>query len=158
MYNSYDSNYSLYAPYNHYRASDTKNIKLQNLGESNYRNLYLDINGNNGGVILSYSPTFSGTNWRLTDNGHGIIMLQNLGQSPFKNFYLDIDGNSGRVILSRCLFSGVYWKLNDLGDGTIRLQNLGHSNFRNQYLDTDNQGNLIVSAQTYSGTRWLMTQ
>ncbi|HDR8144220.1 TPA: hypothetical protein QC063_004503 [Bacillus cereus] len=126
-------------------------ITLQNLGESPYKNSYLDIDGNTGRVILSQGG--SGIHWRLRRHSDGVVTLQNLGESPYKNSYLDIDGNTGRVILSQG-GSGIYWRLRRHSDGVVTLQNLGESPYKNSYLDINGNTGRVILSQAGSGIYW----
>ncbi|EJP85560.1 MULTISPECIES: hypothetical protein [Bacillus cereus group] len=155
MYNPYNLNYSSHNLYNNYRADST--INLMNFGHGNFKDVFLDINDNNGTVILSNYPNI-GVNWRLTDNGQGIIYLQNFSQNKFKNWFLDINTNNGNIILSNCISDTIYWKINRYPFGRIRLQNLGEHRFKNWFLSIDrNNGVAILSPHEGNQTDWQET-
>ncbi|OMF31924.1 RICIN domain-containing protein [Paenibacillus peoriae] len=135
-------------------TAELTTVTLQNLGESRFKNWYLDISGSTGDLMLS-EQLVSGAYWKLDDHGDGIVSFQNLGESRFKNWYLDISGSTGDLMLSEQLVSGAYWKLDDHGDGTVSFQNLGESRFKNWYLDiSGSSGNLMLSEQLVSGAYW----
>jgi hypothetical protein len=129
------------------------NVTFKNLGGSPFKNHYLDIDGNNGRIILS-SVTGSGIQWKAQRIDGDKYTLQNLGNSPYRNYYLDIDGNTGAVILSKNKHSGILWRIVKTGSGYI-MQNVGSSRFRNYYLDIDgNTGAVVLSPTESSGTHW----
>jgi hypothetical protein len=118
-----------------------------------HADLFLDLDGENGGVILGQDIS-SGTRWQLINQGDGLITLQNLGNSRFKDYYLDINGETGEVILSPKLSSGTYWLLSQEGGG-LTLKNQGNSRFKNYYLDIDGSTDkVILSELLYSGAIW----
>jgi hypothetical protein len=136
-------------------------VRLQNLGNSRFKDWYLDIDGNTGAVILTESSAASGINWRLTSLGGTTVTLQNLGNSRFKNWYLDIDGNTGAAILTESpIYSGTKWRLSSLGGTTVTLQNLGNSRFKDWYLDIDgNTGAAILTeSPAASGINWRLNR
>ncbi|MCR8927516.1 RICIN domain-containing protein [Priestia megaterium] len=135
-------------------------VRFQNLGNSKFKDWYLDIDGNTGKVLLTESYAASGINWRMTSLGGTTITLQNLGNSKFKGWYLDIDGNTGAVILTESpTASGIRWRLISLGGTTITLQNLGNSRFKDWYLDINgNTGTaLLTESNSASGIKWRLT-
>ncbi|PFC04504.1 hypothetical protein [Bacillus thuringiensis] len=92
-------------------------ISLQNNANTQWKDHYLDIDGNTGQVIL-WPRLGSGGYWKFTDHGDGTVSLQNNANTQWKDHYLDIDGNTGQVILWPRLGSGGYWKFTGLGNDT----------------------------------------
>lgn len=64
--------------------------RIQNLGNSPYKNWYLDID-DNGGVILEKDASGSGTKWRITEQG-GNSKIQNMCTCKYVEWYLDTGG------------------------------------------------------------------
>ncbi|PFD64926.1 hypothetical protein CN309_14715 [Bacillus thuringiensis] len=132
-------------------------ISLQNNANTQWKDHYLDIDGNTGQVIL-WPRLGSGGYWKFTDHGDGTVSLQNNANTQWKDHYLDIDGNTGQVILWPRLGSGGYWKFTDHGDGTVSLQNNANTQWKDHYLDIDgNTGQVILWPRLGSGGYWKFT-
>ncbi|MGY3419507.1 virulence-associated protein VagC [Bacillus mycoides] len=132
-------------------------ISLQNTANTQWKDRYLDIDGNTGQVIL-WPRLGSGGYWKLTDHGHGIVSLQNTANTKWKDHYLDIDANTGQLILWPRLASGAYWKLTNHGHGNVSLQNTANTKWKDHYLDIDaNTGQLILWPRLASGAYWKLT-
>jgi hypothetical protein len=132
-------------------------ISLQNNANTQWKDWYLDIDGETGDVIL-WPRLGSGGYWKLTDHGNGTVSLQNNANTQWKDWYLDIDGETGDVILWPRLGSGGYWKLTDHGNGTVSLQNNANTQWKDWYLDIDGEtGDVILWPRLGSGGYWKFT-
>jgi hypothetical protein len=86
-------------------------VEANQVADANIQGIYDRYESNSGNlsaVVLESSPSGSGTNWRIINNG-GSFKIQNLGNSPYKDWYLDIDGQGGVVLESSPKGSGTNW-------------------------------------------------
>lgn len=129
-------------------------ISLRNLGASDFKMWYLDINGNTGSLMLNENRA-SGAFWRIERTGGSNVRLRNLGASPYYNWYLDINGTTGGLMLNDQVAAGCNWELDDQDGGNCLFRNLAASNFQGYYLDIDgNTGDLILNKNIAPGCHW----
>lgn len=128
-----------------------------NLGNSPYKNWCLDINGDNGDVIVS-PKVYTGCNWSIISAQNNTYQLANLGNSSYKGWFLNVR-NDGAVTLEPKPYSGTYWRIDQTGNNIVKLVNLGNSPYKGWVLDiSGTSGAVIVSPQqrNYTGTSWLI--
>ena len=140
---------------------------IQNLGNSDFYGHFLDIEGDDGSVILfdKTGQHASGTYWSVVRDGtHNDIpayTIRNLGKSDYYNYYLDIDGKTGKVILSRKREAGANWLVSKAGtiegvDGYV-IRNLATSPYKGWYLDIDGrEGTLMLTKKPVDGIYWYL--
>ncbi len=149
--------------------SDGSIITLKCLGaDYNAAHLFLDSYTYTGGTGLAPATdgVYTGTHWKVHENGDGSISFESLGDFKNPNYvFLDGhtgDGTTGLAPYNYGYYSGTHWEPHQLGDGSWYFKCLG-SDFQpdHQYLDGrtgDGSVGLAPYADyPYSGTWWEVT-
>lgn len=142
------------------KGMDINLIQLANLGNSPYKNSFLDIDGDTGSLMLNANGQASGCAWLMVRHGGHKVKLQNLGNSPYKGYFLDINGGNGALMLNPSGdATGCRWRLSELGGDVVKLQNLGTSSYNDWFLDIDGgNGHLMLNQNgTAGGCSWRLT-
>jgi hypothetical protein len=125
---------------------------IQNLGNSQYKNWYLDIDGSNGHVVLSQNLKGTGAHWKITEGPNG-ISIQNMCNCSFRDGFLSM-GDDGQLWVTYIPVH--YWKITKNGSSS-KIQSMEIIGVEGLYVDIDGNGGVVLeSSPKGSGTNWLI--